>query len=155
MPRLWNETAVLEAALAVEGASASSVVHHLYTRIGYVPQVALEFLATVLRVPLPQLACEARAMPRLKDAPLRSKTLYVCDGTECSLPRCRDLAAQVVRTLGVNFCDQTDDRALRLKPLRCREVPTTASRVMVDDEVFEISTLGHLEELLDSLMSGH
>src|ERR1700730_7112653 len=56
MPRLWNETAVLEAALAVEGAFASSVVHRLYTRIGYVSQVALEFLATVLRVPLPQLA---------------------------------------------------------------------------------------------------
>jgi NADH:ubiquinone oxidoreductase subunit E len=56
---------------------------------------------------------------------------------------------------GVDFCEQTPDGALRLKPLRCREIPSTSSTVMVDDEVFEISTLVELEELLDSLVLGH
>ena len=154
MPNLWNETEVLEAAVDVVGADESSVVQRLHRRIGYVPAVALEFLAVALAVPLSTLVREAFATTNLRSAPPKSRTLYVCDGIGCSSPYCQDFAAQVVRTLGIDFFDQTADGALRLKPLRCRGTPVIASTLMVDDEVFEVSTLGEFEDLLGWLMNG-
>ena len=91
-------------------------------------------------------------MPGLKSTPLNGKTIYICDGIGCSLPGCRDFAAQVARTLGVDFNERTADGALRLKSLRCRETPATTHTVMVDDAIFEMSTLGEFENLLDRLM---
>jgi NADH-quinone oxidoreductase subunit E len=121
---------------------------------GWLPDEALEAVASALDLPAAQVASVASFYTMLYRQPVGQHLIQVCTNVSCSLLGARRLVDYLSQKLGVEVGETTADGRFTLLEVECLGSCGTAPMMQVDDAYHENLTENKIDRLLEELSRG-
>ena len=126
-------------------------LQEIQTRIGYVPETAIEKLATALAVPTGEVLGVISFYSELRTTPPGRHRVCVCNGDSCAATGSRNIAQAVETQLGVTPHTITTDGQFTYDIVYCLGNCALSPSVAVDDEVYGKCTSERVAQLLQKV----
>jgi NADH-quinone oxidoreductase E subunit len=120
---------------------------------GWLPDQALEEVASVIQVPVTLVASVASFYTMLNRKPLGRHLIQVCTNISCSLLGAERLVEHLGSKLGLKPGETTADGTFTLLEVECLGSCGTAPMMQVDDQYHEDLTEDRVDEILAGLRS--
>ena len=132
-------------------AATLPVLHAIQHRHGWLPLQAIEEAAAFLDVPASQVLDTASFYDDCWLEPKGKYLIGVCQSLTCELMGATPLLERLVRKLGIEPGQTTDDGRFTLMTVECLGSCGTAPCALVDDVLHENLTSENMERILDAL----
>ena len=121
---------------------------------GWLPEQALDEVATLMELPAAHVAAVASFYRRLNKQPVGRHLVQVCTNIACSLLGAERLVEYIGRKLGIGVGETTPDGEFTLLEVECLGSCGTAPAMQVDDRYYENLTEETIDYILDSFRRG-
>lgn len=95
------------------------LLHEIQHQVGYVPSTALPLIAQTLNLSRAEVHGVASFYHDLRDAPVGSHVIELCQAEACQAVGCRALLAHAEHRLGISVGETTPDRRITLQRTYC------------------------------------
>jgi NADH-quinone oxidoreductase E subunit len=117
--------------------------------LGYLPKEMLMHISEALSIPYSEVAGVVTFYSFFTTIPRGKHTVRVCLGTACYVRGGKDVLDALVKELGIEVGQTTDDRQFSLEIGRCFGACGLAPVVMIDDNVHQQVKPSRIKELLE------
>jgi len=132
----------------------SALLPALYTaqeQIGYLPQEAVQEVASVLQLPCAEVGAVASFYTMFYKRPVGQHVIGVCRTLSCALLGAESLLDYLSQKLDVKVGETTSDGRFTLREVECLGACDMAPAMMVDDTYYGNLTEEKLDEILSIL----
>ncbi len=116
--------------------------------LGYLPKELLVHISEALSIPYSEVAGVVTFYSFFTTTPRGKHTVRVCLGTACYVRGGKDVLESIIKELGIEVGQTTDDRQFSLEIGRCFGACGLAPVVMIDDNVHQQVKPSRIKELL-------
>jgi NADH-quinone oxidoreductase subunit E len=127
-----------------------AALHEITERHGYLPGEAIRQAASDLEIPLSQLFGAATFYASFSHTPPGLHKLQICEGTACYVRGAAELLELLVKELGIQPDETTEDLIFTLKSVRCVGSCGLAPVLRVDEKTYGRLEPGDLLEIVDT-----
>lgn len=115
---------------------------------GYLSAEAMEYVATLLEVPAPQVYSAATFYTLYHKSPPAKCHIQLCTNVTCMVLGGYDLLHHAERRLGIRAGESTEDNGFRLEEVECLASCGTAPAMQVNDRYEECLTPAKIDAVL-------
>lgn len=125
------------------------ILQAIQKRYGYLPEVALNYLAVKIEVPISQIYGVATFYATFKLKPRGRNVISVCRGTACHVRGSGHVFEQVEKELNVKDGETTEDNRFTLETVRCIGGCSLGPMVKINDDMHGRLSSDEIKKLLD------
>ncbi|MEP1214498.1 MAG: NADH-quinone oxidoreductase subunit NuoE [Marinobacter sp.] len=146
-----DETAILEEMAHYERPQAACIeaLKIIQRRHGWVPDEAIAAIARVLDIGAGEVEGVATFYSLIFRQPVGRHVLLICDSSACFLTGFDELKQALVKQLGIDYGQTTDDGRFTLLPVCCLGACDGAPALMIDEDTYGPVSPGDLPGLLE------
>ena len=130
------------------------ILHSAQALYGYLPLALQKFIAAKLDLPLSEVSGVVSFYSFFSLKPRGKHTIRVCLGTACYVRGGKKLVDHLIKRLGIEIGDTTEDGLFTLEIARCIGACGLAPAVMVDSKVYKQMSPSKCDSLLGRLRKG-
>jgi len=121
---------------------------------GWVPLVAMDKIADILKIPPMAVYEVATFYSMIKREKLGKYNLEVCATTPCMIRGAYELIDKIKQKLGIGVGETTQDKMFTCSEVECLGACVNAPMIQIGDYFYEDLTPETLEKLIDDLAAG-
>lgn len=130
------------------------ILNALQEKKGYISQEGLKDAARQAGVPLSIAYGVAKFFQDFDLSPQGKYKIQVCDGTACHVKRSMKILDRIVREMGIEEGETTDDKIFTLSTVRCLGCCSLAPVMKIGDEIYGNLTPDRAMEIIDEIRKG-
>ena len=124
-------------------------LHKAQEIFGYLPEEVQKFISIETKIPLAEIYGVATFYTQFTLTPKGQHTIGVCLGTACYVKNAQLVLDKLVKELGINVGDTTEDGLFTLDATRCLGCCGLAPVMVIDDEVYGKLEPKNIPDILD------
>jgi len=129
------------------------IMHKAQEIFGYLPIEVQEYIAEALDIPMSDIYGVATFYSQFTLKPKGKYAIGVCLGTACYVRGSQMIIDEVIKELGIQPGNTTDDHKFSLTATRCLGACGLAPVMMINDEVYGRLTPSDIKGILDKYRS--
>lgn len=127
-----------------------AIMQDMQHRFQYIPREGLEALSEHINTPLSSLYSMATFYKALSLKPKGKNVIKLCDGTACHIKGSNKLLDGVIRNLGIQPGETTEDGMFSLELVNCLGSCAMAPVMVVNETYYGKMTVERIPEILNS-----
>lgn len=128
---------------------ALAAMQDMQRQLSYIPREGLELLAQHIGCKVAELYSMATFYKALSLKPRGKHIIKLCNGTACHIRGSISVRDEIIRELGINPGDTTEDGVFTLEMVNCLGACASAPVVNIDDTIYGGMTVDKVSEVLD------
>ena len=129
------------------------ILHKAQEVFGYLPVEVQEYIADALDIPMSDIYGVATFYSQFTLKPKGKYSIGVCLGTACYVKGSQKIVDELVKELGIQPGDTTEDARFTLTATRCLGACGLAPVMMINDEVYGRLKSSDIKGILDKYRS--
>jgi formate dehydrogenase subunit gamma len=122
--------------------------------LGYIPEDSLPAIATAMNLSVAEVHGVVSFYHDFRTEPGGRHTVQVCCAESCQAMGGWELAEHASRSLGVDFGETTEDRAISLERVYCLGNCACSPSIRIDDNLYARVDAAQFDALCDELRDG-
>ena len=125
------------------------ILQAIQSKYNYLPKLALNYLATKIRVPVSQIYGVATFYSTFSLKPRGRNIISTCRGTACHVRGAEKVREKIETTLGISEGETTANDCFTLESVRCVGGCSLGPMIKINDDMYGRLTSDQIKKILD------